>query len=248
MSKVCHVISGLGDGGAEALLYRLCAAQVDWDHVVISLKGQDKYFSLLRDIGVEVHTIEMSGSFLDIFKVIDVWKLIRNIKPDAVQTWMYHADLIGGIAARLAGVRTVVWGIHSTVLKYRETSLTTIFIVYLLAVLSYIVPKRIVLCANQSKEAHANLLYNKNKMKVIANGYDLSHFCVDFLKRQSWKHEFGVYEDCLSLGMVGRYDSYKDHNNLIRALYLLKERAYDFRCFMVGERVDEQNIERHRSK
>ena len=65
MRKVCHVISGLGDGGAEALVFRLCSVEAHWKHVVISLTGRDKYFSLLRDLDIEVHTVGMTGQLFD---------------------------------------------------------------------------------------------------------------------------------------------------------------------------------------
>ena len=39
--------------------------------------------------------------------------MIKVINPEVVQTWQYHADLLGGLAARLAGIKTVSWGIHN---------------------------------------------------------------------------------------------------------------------------------------
>jgi hypothetical protein len=32
-------------------------------------------------------------------------KLIRKINPDIIQTWMYHSDFIGGLAAKIAGTK-----------------------------------------------------------------------------------------------------------------------------------------------
>ncbi|MAJ50225.1 MAG: glycosyl transferase family 1 [Flammeovirgaceae bacterium] len=185
----------------------------------------------------------MTGQLFDVLKIINVWRLIKNIQPDVVQTWMYHADLIGGLAARFAGVHTVIWGIHSTVLKYGETKFATICIVYLLALFSYFIPKRIIVCANQSKKAHVRLWYRKSIIRVVANGYDLSHFSIDIKKKRAWMDEFVLNQEIPCLGMVGRFDSYKDHNNLIEALSLLRSRKYDFRCFLIGAKMDEENTE-----
>ena len=46
--KVLHIITGLGDGGAEHTLYKICKYDTDNNNVVISLKGPGKYSSLLR--------------------------------------------------------------------------------------------------------------------------------------------------------------------------------------------------------
>ena len=46
--KVVHIITGLGDGGAENTLYKICKNDHHNKHIVISLKGTDKYSSLLN--------------------------------------------------------------------------------------------------------------------------------------------------------------------------------------------------------
>ena len=35
-----------------------------------------------------------------------LFKLIKSDPPQIIQTWMYHADLIGGLTARLAGCKS----------------------------------------------------------------------------------------------------------------------------------------------
>ena len=52
--KILHIITGLGDGGAEHTLYKICKYDHKNKHIVISLKGEEKYFSLLNKIGIKV--------------------------------------------------------------------------------------------------------------------------------------------------------------------------------------------------
>ncbi len=52
--KILHIITGLGDGGAEHTLYKICKYDFKNKHIVISLKGRDKYFTLLNKIGIKV--------------------------------------------------------------------------------------------------------------------------------------------------------------------------------------------------
>ena len=54
---------------------------------------------------------------------------LRRLKPDLVHTWMYHADLIGGIAARLAGVPALAWGIHHSNLAPADNKSRTLAVV-----------------------------------------------------------------------------------------------------------------------
>ena len=46
--KVLHIITGLEDGGAEAVLYGLCTEDTKNKHIVVSLKGEGKYGKLLN--------------------------------------------------------------------------------------------------------------------------------------------------------------------------------------------------------
>ena len=47
--KILHIINGLEDGGAENTLYKICKYDITNKHIVISLKGTGKYYSLLKN-------------------------------------------------------------------------------------------------------------------------------------------------------------------------------------------------------
>ena len=98
--RVIHIITSLEDGGAEALLYRMCLAMTSHCHIVISLKNGGKYGPLLEDAGIKVYHLNMLGlvSFLPSF--LRLYNILKLEEPDIVQTWLYHADLFGGLCAR----------------------------------------------------------------------------------------------------------------------------------------------------
>ena len=57
--KVVHVITGLGDGGAEHALFKICKYDITNKHYVISLKVQEIFF-LLNKIGIKVYCLNFS--------------------------------------------------------------------------------------------------------------------------------------------------------------------------------------------
>ncbi len=239
--RITHVITGLNDGGAEAVLYRLVLQDRPARHQVVSLMDEGKYGPLLREAGFSVACLNMPRGRLTLGGLCRLWRLLRAERPDVVQTWMYHGDLIGGVIARLAGVARICWGIRHTTLEPGKSARSTIWIARLNARLSRWVPNAIVCCAEKAREVHEALGYAAHKMVVIPNGYDLQRFRPDAQAREWLRRELGVAEyDCL-LGMVGRFDPQKDHANLIAALSQLKQTGASFRCVLVGAGLTQDN-------
>ena len=174
--QITHIISGLNDGGAEAVLFRLCTHDTAHQHVVISLSDEGKYGQQLLGKGIVVHALGMRPNRPSPLAFWRLVRLLRSHKPDVVQTWMYHADLLGGLAARMAGIKTIVWGIHHTTLEPGKSKKTTIWIAKLLAKLSWWLPSRIAVCAQRAMDVHEALGYDRSKMRFIPNGYDLLDF------------------------------------------------------------------------
>ena len=240
---VLHIFTGLEDGGAEAALYRLCQADSDDEHRVISLTGDGKYGPLLAAAGIPVLSLGLPRGSIRLRALWRLWRAVRNWRPDAVQTWMYHADLLGGVMARLAGVRNISWGLHHTALRPGPTSRKTIMIARICSLISGTIPRNIICCARKSAEIHAALGYRAAAMRVIPNGYDLGVFRVDPTARQTVRSELGLPDSDKILGFVARFDPLKDHHTLLRALHILRKRGIAPPCLLVGTGMDKRNIE-----
>ncbi len=239
--NITHITTGLNDGGAEAVLYRLVCHDGPARHHVISLMDEGKYGPLLREAGAQVTCLNMPRGGLTLRGLWRLWRVLRAGRPDVVQTWMYHGDLVGGGIARLAGVPRICWGIHHTTLEPGKSSRSTIWIARINARLSRWVPQAIVCCAERAREVHAALGYAAEKMVVIPNGYDLERFKPDRGARERLRRDWGVADDLFLIGMVGRFDPQKDHANLISALGEFKRAGGQFRCVLVGKDLTQDN-------
>lgn len=110
---VAHVIHSLGAGGAEALLLELArvAPSVEIRLVVIGLSDARSGYSdsrvaaHLRDMGVTVY--EMRAGRYDLPAVVRLARILRDEGVSVVHTHLKHADVVGGLAARLLGVPSV---------------------------------------------------------------------------------------------------------------------------------------------
>lgn len=242
MSQIFHIISGLNDGGAEAVLYRLCANDNAEKHHVISLMDDGKYGPLLREAGVPVSCLYMPQGRITAGGLWQLWQLLRQARPQVVQTWMYHADLIGGVIARLAGVKQVYWGIRHSTLDKEQSKRSTIWVARLCARISSRIPSAIICCAQKALEVHRDLGYAADKLQVIPNGYDLVRFNIDTVNRTRLRVELDA-ENRWLIGMVGRFDPQKDHLNLLNALAIAKRQGVNLCCVLIGRDLDKSNTQ-----
>ncbi|MBE0472108.1 MAG: glycosyltransferase [Methyloprofundus sp.] len=239
--KVSHIITGLNNGGAEGVLYRLCKYDSNHKHVVISMMGEGKYGPLLKEAGIEIHCLNMKPGRVSLSGLSRLFRLLKQNKPDVVQTWMYHADLIGGVVARLAGVKHVFWNVRHSTLEPGKSKRSTIWVAKACAFVSGLIPKKIVYCAHEAKVVHETLGYKKGKAEIIGNGYDLTQFSIDSGASIAFRTEIGSSVDENLIGMVGRYDPQKDHANLIDALGLVRNAGYNFKLVLIGRDLDANN-------
>jgi glycosyltransferase involved in cell wall biosynthesis len=240
---ILHVITGLGDGGAEGVLYRLCKHDRNSKHVVVSLMEGGRYAGPLRELGVPVHSLGLARGQANVRAVLRLASLVRTYKPTVVQTWLYHADLLGGIVARGLRVPTVAWGIRHGELPTDKTKPKTVAIARLCARLSGFVPHRIVCCSVSARDIHAELGYDRSKLCIIPNGYETDHLSPSPDQRAAFRNELGVADGIPLLGMVARYSPQKDHFNLLSALGQLAAEGERFELALVGSGLADDNFD-----
>ncbi len=240
--KITHITTGLDNDGAEAILFHVIKNTLnEMDHSVISLRDAGFFGRKLTDLGVEVTTLNMSKNLSDLSSSMKIFSLLRKQGPDLVQTWMYHANLAGGVIAAITGLRKIAWGIHHCSLQHDK--LSTRAVAKMCGCLSAFVPSVVVFCSKEAALVHQKLGYIKSKTRVIQNGYDLSRFKPDNTARRELRSQWDIDDSEMLIGMVGRWHPCKDHGNLLSALSILKAKGVKFRCVLTGPEITRDNAE-----
>jgi glycosyltransferase involved in cell wall biosynthesis len=241
------VITDLGQGGAEAVLYRLIAATRDrFDHAVVSLHQDGVYGPELRAQGIPVTALGMSRGRLHMNGLRRLQRITTEYRPDVVQTRLHHANLVGGVVARFAGAPPVVWAVHSHDLGAMRATWKTRLVRRFSAWSSQSLPELIVFDARSSARLHAELGFSSAKLVVIRNGVDSTLFRPDAGAREHIRAKWGVASDETLLGCVARWDPLKDHENLLQALKLLADGGHAFRCALIGSGMTADNRDLYR--
>lgn len=243
--KIAHVIICLNVGGAELMLKRLVEShseQSDIEHVVISLTDQGVLGEQLSNQNIAVYCLGMSSITKSPFVFLRLRKLLQQLRPDIVHTWMYHADLLGGLAARSVGLPNVVWCIRSTDIR-KGGSKITLLIRKLCAWLSGYVPRVIVCAADASRKVHVAIGYAAGKMQVIPNGFELAKLLLKNTAESTVRDELGISHNCKVVISVGRFNPVKDHKTFIEAAGKLAAQRNDVRFMLVGRGLERYNAQ-----
>ena len=210
---------------------------------VISLTDLGSLGAQIEKLDIPIMALGMRRGVPTPWHLLTLVRAFRAQLPDLVQTWMYHADLFGGLATRLAGAAPVIWGIRHTDLDPRANKRATVWVARTCARLSHRLPARIVVCSEVSRRAHAKIGYVDSKMIVIPNGFDTSVFKPNPKARASVRDELGLADDVPLIGLFGRFHPQKDHHNFIQAAALIRTQFPIAHFLLCGDGITWHNTE-----
>lgn len=240
--KVVHVISGLNMGGAEMMLFKLLSVwERPCDEVeVVSLTDRGVFAKRIEALGIQVTALEMPRGRPSLGGLIRLARRFRRGPRVIVHCWMYHGNLIGGLAAWLGGKREIIWGIRSSSLDDVGNRRSTILTAKAAARLSAL-PRKIVCCSENARQLHVEMGYRADRMLVIPNGFDLARFKPDQAAKESVRQELGLADDTVLIGFVARFDPQKDHRSFIEAARLIAAKHRRVHFLLCGHQLDWTN-------
>ena len=239
-NKIIFICPDINSGGAENIIFNLAKAISKNDILLISLTDIGYYGSILRKEGYKIYSLNMKKNIFVFFKIFYLLILIIRFKPRIIQTWLYHANLVGGIAAKLLGVKKIYWTVHHD-FEYRN--LYMMLEMRILVLLSYLIPDKIIYGSNPVKNNHVSNGYFREKSIVINNGVSTSKFRPVPELRDSIRKDLNITKKCLLLGNIARYIPLKDHETLLKSLKILKSKGLNFKCLLIGQGLSNENRE-----
>ena len=233
--KVMHVIAGLGAGGAETMLANLVAAdrQDTPEQVVVDLLSGGTNSKRIRDSGIPVREFGPRRRRPSLRMLLWLRKVISEEKPDVIQSWMYHADLLAVLALLWSGRRRrtrLYWGVRCSDMDTARYGRILRLVVSMCAKLSYL-PDAVVVNSVTGQHVHKRLGYRTNRFVIIDNGINTVRFRPDPEVRREVREELGLALSARVLILPARLDPMKDFETFLDAM----ERLPDTICIIAGE-------------
>lgn len=221
--KILHIITDFGPGGAQKYLSNIIKADKQNTHLIYVINPK-KNFSKIKNI--QIINSKFSLYFFPLCHLLELNFLINKIKPNIIQSWLYHADFLTIFINPFYKCKKI-WSIRNSVNDTSFLKKSTKLILKICALFSNFIPNHIIYNSISGKLSHEALKYNKSKGLVIENGID-----IDTKKLKQIK--IGNNENFV-IGTACRNDPAKGLNYLIEALGLLS--FDDWRCIIVGENI-----------
>jgi glycosyltransferase involved in cell wall biosynthesis len=230
---IFHVITNFSArAGAETMLARLLSASHEGRIVVVSLMDiSARNRELAANPNVEYVPLH-SRSVLSVGGAVSrLSGLIRTERPSAVLCWMYHAMIVGSVAARMSGTGApVFWNVRQSLDDMAALTRSSRIAISLAKHLSAM-PTGIIYNSSRAMQAHTAIGYSDRNAVVIPNGLDMPAG-VDISPRQA-----------KVFGIAGRFHPQKDHETFFKAAALVAPERPDIRFLAAGNGLSRDNPE-----
>ncbi|HEX3885206.1 MAG TPA: glycosyltransferase [Stellaceae bacterium] len=236
MLTVAHLITGLETGGAERMLARLVTTidPARFRSVVISLTGPGTIGPEIAAAGIPLHSLGARRGLPDPRPLARLFRILGECRPDIVQTWLPHADLVGSLARLGRRAPRLVWNIRATEM------LRAGVVRRVLARLSRL-PDAVVVNAEAARRYHEGLGYRPRRWVHIPNGFDTAALRPDPTMRELQRTLLGLPDEAVAILLPARYHPVKDHGNFLEAARLLAARRPEAWFVLAGAGTGRDN-------
>ncbi len=229
---VLHIITGLGTGGAERMLAQIVSRGDQFVHEVIVLADRGPVGAQLAAEGHRVTAMGAATRLNGILAIPRIWREVRRRAPDAVQSWLVHANLVSAVVTPRRV--KLLWSVrHSLDGFHRENRLTR-FAVALGAKLARR-PQSIIYNSGVAADHHEAIGYPRDRRMVIPNGFALVTDDVVSESRTRTRAALGVRDRDVLVGMVGRVHPIKNHEGFLDACTMLAGSYPAMRIVLIGK-------------
>jgi glycosyltransferase involved in cell wall biosynthesis len=232
---IAFCITELDRGGAEKAFTELVLGldRQFWNARVFCLGPQAYFAEVLEANGIDV--ICFNGRGATTFPGV-LWRLtraLRQFRPAILQTFLFHGNLIGRLAGRLAGVPYIVAGIrvaeHRCHWHVRLDRLT-----------NFLVDHNVCVSQGVADFSVQEAGLNARKVSVIPNGVDFATYAnasATDLSQLGLKSQFPV------MITVGRLEEQKGIPFLLNAVTTVLQQHPDCQFLIVGDGPERASLE-----
>lgn len=243
--SLLFITTGLGTGGAEAMLVRVISQLCDENHhiYVVNLTNLRDHQAALEAQNVTIYNAPLSRPFAALSTLWQVRNQMKSVQPLAIIGWMYVGNLISYLLHLcLPAGPKLVWSVRQSLDFWAREKASTKCAIWLSRLVSGRVDN-VLFNAHLSERQHREFGFRGKKHTVIANGFYLPSPDDMAKNRASYRDMLGLKDTDILLGAVGRFHPVKGYDLLSSAWQKLhaKQNSLSQTVYLclVGDQVPE---------
>lgn len=209
-------------------------------NVVCSLTDKGTIGPQLEKAGISVQSLNLRQPLKIAARIPRLLRSLRRENADILQTWLYHADLLGLLVGKAARVPRIAWNLRCSELDRRDHPRRLFWLIKLLSRLSAF-PDAVAANTEAVVRWHQFQGYRRVRWQVIPNGFDLHHFRPDPATRNRLRQTLSLGENTTIIGSVARFHPMKDHGNFLKAASLLLNSKAKVHFVLIGQGLGQKN-------
>ncbi|GMV51492.1 MAG: D-inositol-3-phosphate glycosyltransferase [Nitrospirae bacterium] len=232
--KVLFLTRALNVGGAERQLVVLARGLRKRGHevaVAVFYPG-GLLEAELKDVGIPILSLAKRGRWDLVGFVLRLIQMTRRYRPDVLHS--YISNLVTVVVQPFLTSTKIVWGVRSSYMDFSRYD-WLFRVSYGLACRLSHSADLIIANSHAGRRGHVADGYPADKMVVIPNGIDIERFRPSPEARVRIRGEWGLSEDALLIGMVGRLDPMKDVETFLSAAAAVASTRHAVHFVCVGD-------------
>lgn len=243
--KIIHIIPSLSIGGAEMMLYKLLSRtdkQNPISIVVSLLETSSGLQNQIESFGIPVYSLGIRRNFhFSYIEIMRLVKMVREIKPNIIQGWMYHGNLTSTLVSIFAtGHPAVVWNIRHSLYDLSYEKKSTRWVIQLNRLFSRM-PKVIIYNSNLSRKQHEAFGFYSHRSQMIPNGIELQKLVLSSERIQNIRSSLNIPFPAIIVGHVGRFHPMKDHKGFLQAALQVLQYFPETHFILAGREITKKN-------
>lgn len=240
--NVLYLVTKATAGGAQKYIYDLASnLPKDRFDIIVAYGERGKLAKDLALAGIKLHEIRALGRDIallsDMHSFLAILRMLRELRPDILHLNSSKAAGLGVLAARIAGIRTIVFTVHGWPFKEGRSPFVRILI-YIASWLTAILSDQIIVISSIDLRLARKMWFIRKKVYFIPLG--IEPFSIQ-TPDDGYRTMFGQLEPAkiggptLRLASIGELTANKGFRYAIEAMSLLRERAIDAVYVIAGD-------------
>ncbi len=233
--KILFLITKATWGGAQRYVFDLATHLPENEfEVVVAYGASGKLLQDLKTASIETYELPSLGRDVaiisDIKSFFAILKCIRTIQPDVIHLNSSKAAALGALAARLAGVKKIIFTVHGWPFNEKRNEFARVMM-YIISWFTAFVSHTVIVVSKSDEAQGKRMRWMSGKVRYIPIGIKPPLF----LSREEASTFLALTSNGLRVGTIAELTPNKGLRYAIEAIALLEEQGVDVSYSIIGD-------------